>query len=76
MVGTEVIPFFVIGIFGVWLTGPETLWLGEPVVVVVWGPLMVGGGYFCITGDWSWTVALASIPYVLTHNGFVWQTHR
>ena len=43
MVGTEVIPFFVIGIFGVWLQlAPETLWAGEPVVVVVWGPLMVG----------------------------------
>lgn len=27
--------------------------LGEPAVLVVWGPLMVGGSYFVITGEWS-----------------------
>ena len=39
--------------------------LGEPAVLVVWGPLMVGGGYFVITGFWSWDVVLASLPYAL-----------
>jgi 1,4-dihydroxy-2-naphthoate octaprenyltransferase len=39
--------------------------LGEIAVIVVWGPLMVGGGYFVITGHWDWTVALASLPYAL-----------
>jgi 1,4-dihydroxy-2-naphthoate octaprenyltransferase len=39
--------------------------LGEPAVLVVWGPLMVGGGYYVITGVWSWNVILASLPYAL-----------
>lgn len=39
--------------------------LGEPAVLLVWGPLMIGGGYFVITGAWSWNVALASLPYAL-----------
>jgi 1,4-dihydroxy-2-naphthoate polyprenyltransferase len=39
--------------------------LGELAVLIVWGPLMVGGGYYCITGEWSWPIVLASIPYAL-----------
>ncbi len=27
--------------------------LGEPGVALVWGPLMIGGGYFAISGDLS-----------------------
>ncbi|MEJ2599742.1 MAG: prenyltransferase, partial [Anaerolineales bacterium] len=32
---------------------------------VVWGPLMIGGGYYVITGNWDWNVILASLPYAL-----------
>jgi 1,4-dihydroxy-2-naphthoate polyprenyltransferase len=39
--------------------------LGEIAVIVVWGPLMVGGGYYVITGHWLWNVVLASLPYAL-----------
>jgi 1,4-dihydroxy-2-naphthoate octaprenyltransferase len=39
--------------------------LGEPTVTLVWGPLMVGGGYLSITGQWSWDAALISLPYAL-----------
>ena len=40
--------------------------LGEPAVIVVWGPLMVGGTYFAVSGgNWSWEVALVSIVYAL-----------
>jgi 1,4-dihydroxy-2-naphthoate polyprenyltransferase len=39
--------------------------LGEPDVLVVWGPLMVGGTYFSATGDLPWEVIAASIPYGL-----------
>jgi len=39
--------------------------LGEIAVMVVWGPLMVGGGYYVITGHWLWNVVLASLPYAL-----------
>ncbi len=37
--------------------------LGELAVLIVWGPLMIGGGYFVITGAWDWNVVIASLPY-------------
>ncbi len=39
--------------------------LGEPDVLVVWGPLMVGGTYYAATGSITWPVLLASLPYGL-----------
>lgn len=39
--------------------------LGEPDVLVVWGPLMVGGTFYATTGSIPWQVWLASIPYGL-----------
>ena len=39
--------------------------LGEVAVLVVWGPLMIGGGYYVLTQQWNWNVVLASLPYVL-----------
>jgi 1,4-dihydroxy-2-naphthoate octaprenyltransferase len=39
--------------------------LGEIAVLIVWGPLMIGGGYYVITGEWNWNVILASLPYAL-----------
>lgn len=39
--------------------------LGEIAVLLIWGPLMVGGGYYVITGTWDWNVLLASLPYAL-----------
>ncbi len=39
--------------------------LGEVAVILVWGPLMVGGGYYVITGHWVWNVVVASLPYAL-----------
>ena len=39
--------------------------LGEPDVLVVWGPLMVGGTYYAATGSIGWPVLLASLPYGL-----------
>lgn len=38
--------------------------LGEVAVLLVWGPLMIGGGYYVLTGSWDWNVILASLPYV------------
>ncbi|HEX2781186.1 MAG TPA: prenyltransferase [Gemmatimonadaceae bacterium] len=43
----------------------KELGLGEIAAFVVWGPLMVAGGYFVITGIWSRAALLASIPYGL-----------
>lgn len=39
--------------------------LGEPTVLVVWGPLMVGGVYYAATGTIPAEIVLASIPYAL-----------
>jgi 1,4-dihydroxy-2-naphthoate octaprenyltransferase len=39
--------------------------LGEPTVLVVWGPLMVGGTYYAATGSIPGAVVLASLPYAL-----------
>ena len=39
--------------------------MGEITVLIVWGPLMVGGGYYALTHLWSWNVIWASLPYVL-----------
>ena len=39
--------------------------LGEPAVLVVWGPLMVGGTFYVITGHWSWDVAWLSLVFAL-----------
>lgn len=68
------------GMTAIWLTvvGALLLWaydaapralkelgLGEIAAFVVWGPLMVAGGYYVITGHYSSTALLASIPYGL-----------
>lgn len=39
--------------------------LGEPTVLVVWGPLMVGGVYYAATGSAPAAVLVASLPYAL-----------
>jgi 1,4-dihydroxy-2-naphthoate octaprenyltransferase len=39
--------------------------LGEPDVLLVWGPLMVGGTYYAAVGSITWQVLLASLPYAL-----------
>ena len=39
--------------------------LGELAVLIVWGPLMIGGGYYVLTQQWDWFVVVASLPYVL-----------
>jgi 1,4-dihydroxy-2-naphthoate polyprenyltransferase len=39
--------------------------MGEIAVFIVWGPLMIGGGYYVLTGIWNSNVVWASIPYVL-----------
>jgi 1,4-dihydroxy-2-naphthoate octaprenyltransferase len=39
--------------------------LGEPDVLVVWGPLMVCGTYYSAVGSVGWDVLVASLPYGL-----------
>ena len=49
--------------------------LGEIAVLIVWGPLMIGGGYYAITGNWEWNVVLASFPYALGVTGVIFGKH-
>jgi 1,4-dihydroxy-2-naphthoate octaprenyltransferase len=39
--------------------------LGEIAVLLVWGPLMIGGGYYVLAHQWSWEVVIACLPYAL-----------
>jgi 1,4-dihydroxy-2-naphthoate polyprenyltransferase len=39
--------------------------LGEPSVLLVWGPLLVGGVYYSAVGRLPWEIIAASIPYGL-----------
>ena len=39
--------------------------MGETAVLLVWGPLMIGGGYYVLAHQWDWNVVIASLPYVL-----------
>jgi 1,4-dihydroxy-2-naphthoate octaprenyltransferase len=53
-------------IFVLFYTWPlKYIGMGEVSVILIWGPLMVAGGYFVITGQWNWNVAIASLPYAL-----------
>ena len=67
LVGTALIPFALAGVILVFAYNwpLKHFGLGEPTVIMVWGPLMVGGGYLSITGAWSWAVAWASLPYAI-----------
>lgn len=49
--------------------------LGEPAVLLVWGPLMIGGSYFVIAGHWSWSVAWVSLVYALGPTSVLFGKH-
>jgi 1,4-dihydroxy-2-naphthoate polyprenyltransferase len=49
--------------------------MGEFAVIVVWGPLMVGGGYYVITGQMSSAVMFASLPVALAATTVLFGKH-
>jgi 1,4-dihydroxy-2-naphthoate octaprenyltransferase len=49
--------------------------LGEIAVLLVWGPLMIGGGYYVITGNWNWNVVLAGLPYAIGATTVIFGKH-
>ena len=49
--------------------------MGEPAVLAVCGPLMVGGSYYVITGEWSNNVAVASLAYALGPTAVLFGKH-
>jgi 1,4-dihydroxy-2-naphthoate octaprenyltransferase len=56
--------FFAIGSFILlFYTYPlKYIGIGELSIFLIWGPMMIGGVYHVLTGDWSWPVILASLP--------------
>lgn len=53
-------------LFVLFYTWPMKGWaLGEMAVLIVWGPLMIGGGNYVLTGVWNWKAVLAGLPYAL-----------
>ena len=77
MTGWWTLLLLLLGVFFVlFYTWPlKYIALGEISVLLVWGPLMIGGGYYVITGAWSWTVVLASLPYALGVTGVIFGKH-
>lgn len=53
----------------------KAIGLGELASLIVWGPLMVGGGYYCLTGDFSWNAVLVSVPYGMGIAGILLGKH-
>lgn len=65
--GIGVLWVMLMGVFFVmFYTWPlKLIGLGELAVLIVWGPLMVGGTYLAITGNWSWDAALIGAVYAI-----------
>ena len=65
--GTLALILMLVGIiFILFYTYPlKYIGMGEIAVLLIWGPLMIAGGYFVITGNWDWNVVIASLPYAL-----------
>jgi 1,4-dihydroxy-2-naphthoate octaprenyltransferase len=75
--GLPVLVLLVLGAFFLlFYTWPlKYIGLGELAVLVVWGPLMIGGGYYTITGEWSAEVVLAGLPYALGPTAIIFGKH-
>jgi 1,4-dihydroxy-2-naphthoate octaprenyltransferase len=57
-------------------TWPLKQWaLGELTVLIVWGPLMVGGTFAALTGVWSWPVASAGLVLALGPTAVILAKH-
>jgi len=63
----------VIGLFAfgalvlLFYTWPMKYWaIGELSIFLIWGPVMIGGVYLVLSGEWNWLVALAGVPFGLS----------
>jgi 1,4-dihydroxy-2-naphthoate octaprenyltransferase len=65
--GPAIVALGSLGLIGGWgYTAPPLQYknrgLGVPLVFLLMGPLMVGGAYFAVSGSWSLTAIVLSIP--------------
>ena len=65
LVGIEVLALMLVGaVFVLFYTWPlKHIGLGEISVLLVWGPLMIGGGFFVLTGTLTPDVIAISLAY-------------
>jgi 1,4-dihydroxy-2-naphthoate polyprenyltransferase len=40
--------------------------MGEITIFLIWGPVIIGGLFYVLTGRWDWTVTLAGVPFGLS----------
>ena len=75
--GIEVLWLMLVGAFFVlFYTWPlKKLALGELSVLLVWGPLMVGGSYYVSSGHWSFASMLIGTLYALAPTAVIFGKH-
>lgn len=75
--GIEVLWLMLAGAFFVlFYTWPlKKLALGELSVLLVWGPLMVGGSYYVSSGEWSIAAMLIGTLYALAPTAVIFGKH-
>lgn len=75
--GEYVVELMLLGSFFVlFYTWPLKYWgLGEIAVLLVWGPLMIAGGYYVMAGSVSLTVILVSILFSLGPTTVIFGKH-
>lgn len=48
-------------------TYPFKYWgVGEFMIFLIWGPILISGVYFVLTNVWDWNVVIAGIPFGLS----------
>ena len=73
---TILLPLVAGSLFLLFYTWPLKQWgLGELAVLLVWGPLMVGGAYLAASGAWSWDAALIGTVYALGPTAVIFGKH-
>ncbi|MCG8670981.1 MAG: prenyltransferase [Pseudomonadales bacterium] len=75
--GDTIITLTAIGAFFVlFYTWPlKYIGMGEPAVLLVWGPLMIGGGYYVLAGDINTEVIIAATTYALAPTAVLFGKH-
>lgn len=77
LTGTTTLYLMLTGLFFVlFYTWPlKYIGLGEPSVILIWGPLMVGGTYFVITGNYNHDITLIALVYALGPTSVLFGKH-
>lgn len=75
--GGYTLPLMLAGMFFVlFYTWPlKYFGLGEPAVLLVWGPLMIGGSYYVVSGQWQDYVLWVSLCYALGPTAVLFGKH-